>query len=303
MNENLEYIDDYFQKQLEEHQRQEFEARCLSDHAFAEEVAMYVSTRQALRETLIDDKKKEWAALVPADILTKEIPPDAELRNDAGSAGLPQTSSNLDGPSIIREISPSSASDRSTAGPISSESRRVSQAGGTVRKMQSRKWLALAAAACIAAAIFVYPVFQQDSARDLVHSYVQNELVLSNTMDASRDSLQTGITAYKNKDYKTAITIFKSLYASDPGDQQVLKYLGQSYLVDRDYENALKTFDTLSARPGLRSNPGPFLKGITLMERNHAGDAKQAKALFEKIVTEDLEGKKQAEQWLKKMND
>jgi hypothetical protein len=37
------------------------------------------------------------------------------------------------------------------------------------------------------------------------------------------------------------------------------------------------------------------------MERNLPGDAAKAKQLLQKIVTDDLEGKEFAEEWLRKM--
>lgn len=264
MNDNLEYIDDYFQKQLSEEQRRSFEARCLSDKKFAGEVAMYVSTRQALRETLIQQKNQEWAALVPDDLLTTTA--------------------------------------TATAGQTFEPASTQSTTQAPVKKLNITRWLALAAA-CIIATVVIYPLFQQDSADQLVHEYVRNELVLSNTMDASRDSMQTAIVAYKNQHYPEAIQIFSSLSKTHPEDQQTLKYLGQSYLLNKNYNEAINVFDRLSAIPGLQSNAGPFLKGITLMERNQPGDRQLAKTLFQQVTEQDLEGKKQAEEWLRKMSD
>jgi len=257
MDNNLEYIDDYFQNQLNSQQRQEFETRCLSDKMFAEEVAIYVSTREALRQNLLEEKKKQWSTLLPPEILTDE------------------------------KASPKTTTDLHEKAPV--------------KRMHLRKWLTLAAAACTIAALFIYPILNGDSAREDIQEYVQNELTISSTMDASRDSIQAGINAYKNKNYQDAIRIFGSIYASNPADQQTLKYLGQAYLKNRNFEDALKSFEELSQRQ-LRSNAGPFLMGITLMERNKPGDPERARILFQKVVGENLEGKNQAQVWLEKMN-
>ncbi len=72
MNETFSYIDDYFQRNLTEIERKNFEERCLRDEEFANEVAFYITTRQALRDTLLEEKKKEWRELMGEQ---KEIRP------------------------------------------------------------------------------------------------------------------------------------------------------------------------------------------------------------------------------------
>jgi tetratricopeptide (TPR) repeat protein len=257
MSENIEYIDDYFQKQLNAQQRQEFEARCLSDKAFAEDVALYVSTREALRQNLLDEKKKQWAVLIPPGLVTGV----SSIENETA---------------VKPGITP-------------------------LRRIQFKKWLSIAAAASLVSILIIYSVLTRNSAKDLIHEYVKSDLVISSTMDASRDSVQAGITAYNNKNYQQAIRIFRSLYASNPVDQQTLKYLGQAYLQNRNFDEALKSFEALSQRR-LHSNAGPFLMGVTLMERNKPGDYEQARLLFQKVVDQNMEGKNQAEVWLKEMN-
>jgi hypothetical protein len=49
----------------------------------------------------------------------------------------------------------------------------------------------------------------------------------------------------------------------------------------------------------LHSNPAVLLQAVTLMKRNQAVDKEQAKLLLNKIKKEKLEGKEQAEEWLK----
>lgn len=63
MNNSLDYIDDYFGGLLTEEEKKAFERRCLSDDAFAEEVASYVSLRNGLKDQLNEQKKKEFTEL------------------------------------------------------------------------------------------------------------------------------------------------------------------------------------------------------------------------------------------------
>ena len=67
-----------------------------------------------------------------------------------------------------------------------------------------------------------------------------------------------------------------------------------------NYDKALEYFTILEADTGLYSNPGKFYKAITLLKRNKDGDKDAAKLLLEQVRDENLEGKKEAEEWLKK---
>ncbi len=59
-------------------------------------------------------------------------------------------------------------------------------------------------------------------------------------------------------------------------------------------------FDQLSQLKHLHSNPGYFLMAITLLKRNKEGDRNKAQVLLEKVIGENLSGRKEAEKWLKK---
>lgn len=63
MNNSFDYIDDYFCGLLTDAEKNVFEQRCLSDGAFAEEVASYVSLRDGLNDQLNERKKKEFTEL------------------------------------------------------------------------------------------------------------------------------------------------------------------------------------------------------------------------------------------------
>lgn len=59
MNE-LEYIENYFANALSPREREAFEEKCEGDPVFAEEVAFYILSRQALHETSLEEKKSAF---------------------------------------------------------------------------------------------------------------------------------------------------------------------------------------------------------------------------------------------------
>lgn len=59
MEENLEYIDAYFQRMLDMEEIKRFEQRLAEDNDFAEEVAFYLSAKQSLKQEA-EREKKEW---------------------------------------------------------------------------------------------------------------------------------------------------------------------------------------------------------------------------------------------------
>ncbi len=72
MDDALEYIEAYFQKQLPEADRKQFEQRCEQDTQFAQDVAFYITTRAAVKQALLEQKMEEWAPLKhqPGTVLT-----------------------------------------------------------------------------------------------------------------------------------------------------------------------------------------------------------------------------------------
>lgn len=60
MMSSLEYIDSYFNGDLGPEEKKVFDNRISNDEAFAEEVAFYLSTIQAARNELADDKKRRF---------------------------------------------------------------------------------------------------------------------------------------------------------------------------------------------------------------------------------------------------
>ncbi|KAA6439387.1 tetratricopeptide repeat protein [Dyadobacter flavalbus] len=157
-------------------------------------------------------------------------------------------------------------------------------------------------AAAVGIILLSYFIFftSKDSVKTLATNYYnENFMQLSQTMGNADDSLQSGIAAYNRKDYNKALSYFKSIYKSHPENSEAKKYAGLSYLAKRDYTNALKEFDELSQMQNLYSNPGTFLKAVTLLMRDNHGDRQSAKQIMEKLAGENTEGSKESREWLK----
>lgn len=243
MSEHLEYIDAYFQKQLSEAEREQFEQRCVSDEKFAGEVAFYINSRSALNEMLLEQKKSRWAGLA------------------------------------------------------------VKESEAPVRKITFKKWLPYAAAACIVLALVVTPLLKSRSPQQLADNYTSKHLMaISQTMDGSRDSLQLGIQAYNKKEYEKALPYFTGVYNVHPDNSDALRYAGQTQLMQGKFDEAIASFDALSKKQTY-SNPGLFLKAIALLKRNHGDDVKEARLILEKVVDQNLDGSKEASEWLKNWSD
>jgi len=245
MTETLEYIEAYFTNALDENGKKSFEKRCGTDDVFAQEVALYTLTRQALRDELLMQKQAQWKAMDIAKE-TKPVP---------------------------------------------------------VRKMHFMKWVPYAAAACILLAVLFTFLNGNPSPQQLADNYIDKNMVLiSQTMDATTDSLHTGIAYYNSKKYDAALNIFKALDNDLPvKNTDAKKYEGYVYLVIKDYNKALVQFDELS-KMDLFSNPGNFLKAVTLIKRNAAGDKEEAKLLLQKVIADKQEGSEDAVKMLKELN-
>lgn len=74
---NLDYIDRYFKSELNSVQAIEFENKISSDPSFAEEVAFYVSAREAALEISINEKKQHFKEIYQKHHRTHSLP----LRN------------------------------------------------------------------------------------------------------------------------------------------------------------------------------------------------------------------------------
>jgi tetratricopeptide (TPR) repeat protein len=246
MSGTTEYIEAYFKQTLNTEERKTFEAKCETDEAFAKQVAIYLTARQALREELLQQKIQQW------------------------KGGVSQQEEPV---------------------PVIPMQRRTTFV----------KWVMYAAAACLLLVASVYLFEANSSPKRLAVNYIQtNYASLSHTMDASHDSLQSGIEAYNNKNYDKALQLFLGVQKNDPANSDAKKYAGVVYLQQQDYDKAVQQFDELANMKGLYSNPGDFLKAVSLLERNRTTDKEEAKILLQKVVNEKEEGYQEAEKLMKK---
>ncbi len=174
-----------------------------------------------------------------------------------------------------------------------------------IRMSSSRRLyrIALSAAVVLILALAGYRLFFQHNPdpRQLADRYVKEELQhLSLTMDGAGDSLQQGIAAYNDKAYPKALQLFWSVYKAHPDNSDALKYTGITYLATKEYDKAIACFEELAAKKELFSNPGRFLKAVTLLQRNREGDTEQAEQLLQQVIDEKADGSKEAARWLRK---
>jgi tetratricopeptide (TPR) repeat protein len=161
----------------------------------------------------------------------------------------------------------------------------------------------VATAAVVSGLIFgTYIFFRPVPPQQLAAQYEKENLqTLPVTMSGRSDSLQTGLRLYNEGKYSEALTQFENIIRSDSSHFSAEQYAGISALRLKEYDQALSYFEQMATRQGLYSNPAQILQAITLMERNLPGDVAKAKQLLQEIVSNDFEGKEDAEKLLRKM--
>ncbi|HSZ32539.1 MAG TPA: hypothetical protein VK772_04470 [Puia sp.] len=160
----------------------------------------------------------------------------------------------------------------------------------------------ISTAAVIAGIIYGTYMFNNTVPPGQLASQYEKEYLqqLGVTMSSKADSIQAGISLYNNGKYEDALTHFETIIQSDTTNSDALKYAGCSALQLKQYDLALTFFKKLDSQ-NLYSNPGALLEALTLMLRNHPDDIVTVKQLLQKIVSNNLEGKETAEDWLKKL--
>jgi tetratricopeptide (TPR) repeat protein len=168
---------------------------------------------------------------------------------------------------------------------------------------KKRYQITAALAASVVIILVAYFLFFQphQNVQSLANNYYKTHLQhLSQAMDPATDSMQTGIAAYNNEDYSKALQYFQAIYHNHPDNSEAKKNIGLVYLATKEYDKALQHFEELATSKHLYSNPGLFLQAVTLLQRNHEGDAQKARQILEQVVQQKAEGSREAEEWLKK---
>jgi hypothetical protein len=174
---------------------------------------------------------------------------------------------------------------------------RTGKAAGKVRTL----YLAAAAIAAVLLLFTFYLLTRPKGPSQLAVTYIHTHYdQLSQTLDGSRDSLSQAVTAYNNGSFTEALEFLTPLTHSQPPNTDALLYSGLAWLRIHDYDHALEQFDALANIPALYSNPGPFLKAVTLLQRNATGDRETARRLLQEVVHRQLDGSREAAAWLQK---
>jgi len=148
----------------------------------------------------------------------------------------------------------------------------------------------------ILSALFLFE--SKTSPSQIANEYIeQNWKTLAITM-GSQDSLESGLGLYNSGKLPEALAIFETLAKSSANAK---KYAGIVTLRLQNYTKAIEYFSLLEADTSLYSNPGKFYKAITLMKRDKDGDKETARLLLQEVINNDMEGKSEAQKWVKKL--
>lgn len=237
------YTEAYYRGILEAEQKKQFEDKIISDPAFAEEVAFYLSTITAAKELRKEDSFQRFKEIYQEQKSIKKI-------NWWNNKSL---------------------------------------------------YIPLAAAAIIIIAVGSYFIFfQPKSAMQLANAYIDTQLLTLPQKMGAADTMQTGIQYYNKQLYDSSLYFFKSIHRENSDYDEAGKNAGLVYLKEKKYEAALMQFDALINTNSGYSKQAAFLKAVTLMARNKAGDKQQAKELLQQVDQQKIEGYEEAEEWLKK---
>jgi len=165
-----------------------------------------------------------------------------------------------------------------------------------------RLWPYMAAAAVMAAILVGWYVWMKPvSPQQMADTYIKKELSsFGVSMGGRQDSLQNGLQLYNEGKDNEALQQFENMLKANATDATALRYAGIVSLRLGRYDKALQYFRQLEQYPGLYSNPGKFYYALTLMKRNGPGDKDQARQLLQQVAqSSDLDGRQQAQQWLK----
>lgn len=162
-----------------------------------------------------------------------------------------------------------------------------------------------AIAACAIVAVIVLSwmlVNTSSSPKQLAEEYTQqNWKTLDITMGNGYDSLQSGLALFNAGKYAAALLQFENMAEKDSTNANAKKYAGIAALRQSQFDKALSYFSALAEDTVLHSNPGKFYQAVTLFKRSGPGDIDVAKKLLQEIASNDLEGSKEAKQWLREL--
>ncbi len=119
------------------------------------------------------------------------------------------------------------------------------------RKMNARKWLAIAAvfiAVCVAALLYL----QQPSKNErLFSTFYKADPGLSTTMSQTDDyTFEKAMVEYKTKNYTKAIDSWQLLLKDNPNSDTLNYFIGSAYLALNETATAIPYFENITLKPG-----------------------------------------------------
>jgi tetratricopeptide (TPR) repeat protein len=289
MENNLEYIDAYFNKMLSREEAILFEKKIEEDMDFANEVAFYLSAKQSVQAQVNLEKKERFRELLSKASLSDVRP--LETRSHGLTdwlRGLADRTRTLMG---FGPVQPAPI-------PIYPN---VSGSSLSLRRLMAYR-IAVAGSLLIFLFLVGYLIFlKPGSPSQMADKYInENFQTLGVNMGSELDSIQDGLRLYNAARYDSAINQFESIIQRDTTNFTAKKWLGIVYLRVGNYEKALLYFQQLESYT-LQANPAVFYQALTLMKRNQSGDKQKAKQLLHEVRDNDLDEKETARRWLRKL--
>jgi tetratricopeptide (TPR) repeat protein len=169
-------------------------------------------------------------------------------------------------------------------------------------KIITLKRISYLAAASILVILGWFAFFNRSNPQTIAYKYIDANLSTIRLNMGETDSLKSGISAYNAKSYTDAEHFFKPLSIKQNATPAATEDLGLTYLAQKRYDEALKTFDQLAAMT-LHINKGKFYKALTLMARSKGTDNQQAKQILQEIIDNNLYGEQEARNWIKQIKN
>jgi tetratricopeptide (TPR) repeat protein len=180
---------------------------------------------------------------------------------------------------------------------------RQRPAPAKISPMGARRWVpALAAAVVLAAVALSWLLFsRQANPPQVADRWIGENLAHLSVKMSGADSMQTGLDLYNSGRFPEALQQFEGILGRDSLNPAALLDAGIVSLRMGNYDQALDFFRKLAFHTDPNLNPALFFEALTLMKRNRDGDTDLAKQVLKRIVQQDLNKKKDAQELLGKL--
>lgn len=165
-------------------------------------------------------------------------------------------------------------------------------------KTRTRTLYYAAAAVFAAVMLGIFIANRPVSPQQLAERYINKEFQSLSVTMGSTDLLQKGADLYNTKNYPEALEAFEQFIRNNPSNSQALEYAGKACIKLGQFDKAIAYFRQMQNLHSF-ADSGKFYEALTLMKRNQAGDKENAKELLQEVVSQDLDNKEIASEWLK----